>query len=44
MCPLQEDGKEPIGKDRREFCRLGGNLALGMIALTSVSVMVSKVA
>ena len=42
MCRLRENGEQPAGADRREFCRLGGNLALGMIALTSVPAIASE--
>ena len=41
MCRLRVNGEEAVEQKRREFCRLGGNLALGLIALTGVPGMAS---
>ncbi len=33
MCETRTGSGESVEKDRRDFCRLGGGLALGMVAL-----------
>ena len=37
MCRMHKNAENPVGQDRREFCRLGGNVVVGMMALSSLA-------
>ncbi len=38
----REKGDEPTGEDRREFCRLGGNIVFGLMTLGSLPLSASE--